>query len=152
MKRALNSALAAGVLLLSGGALARDYYVATNGTDAGYTSGGYNSPFRTFTNAMARLNPGDTLLIFGGVYTQRLVINRSGSASDPIRIMRATSDAVTINCNGQSGSGILVTGSNVWLEGIEVCYCDPMGGRDPRGEGYLPGDGCTSYLVARDLY
>lgn len=52
------------------------YYVSPDGDDAG--AGTYDDPWRTLGRGVGALLPGDTLLLFGGVYGERVSINRSG--------------------------------------------------------------------------
>lgn len=49
----------------------KDVYVATNGIDAGNSSGSLGEPFGTFSNAVGQLSAGDTLLICGGTYNEQ---------------------------------------------------------------------------------
>ncbi len=59
---------------------ATTYYVATNGSDA---SNGLSisTPFRSIQHASSLVNPGDSVLVRGGVYRERLTISRSGNAN-----------------------------------------------------------------------
>lgn len=105
----------------------KDIYVATNGIDAGNVTGCRQQPFRTFSNAVTRLSAGDTLLINGGTYHEQLFLSCSGTTNSVIRILPLDDSPVVIDMNGQSGSGVLITGSCIWLEGMEVCNCALMG-------------------------
>src|SRR4051812_15203372 len=47
------------------------YYVATNGSDA--NPGTAANPFHSIAYALTRLSPGDTLLVRGGTYAERVL-------------------------------------------------------------------------------
>lgn len=57
---------------------------AARGDDA--NSGAEESPWRTLRHALRLLKPGATLLLRGGVYYERIVLSRSGTADAPITI------------------------------------------------------------------
>jgi hypothetical protein len=70
-------------------------YGAENGTD-------WNNAFDGFADiAWAGINPGDTIWVAGGVYTQDLVPAKSGTSGSRVAIQRARSDASA--CTGASG-------------------------------------------------
>lgn len=70
------------------------YYVGRDACDED-GSGDGQSPFCSFDTALARLQPGDALVIKAGVYTERLVITGlSGSAESPILIRGEARDSV----------------------------------------------------------
>src|SRR5262245_14536553 len=50
---------------------AATYYVSPNGNDS--SSGTQSSPFRTVNRGVSVLNPGDTLLVRGGIYPESLM-------------------------------------------------------------------------------
>ena len=58
---------------------AATYYVATNGIDT--NPGSLLSPWRTIAKASGILLPGDTVLVRGGVYGERITVGVSGSAA-----------------------------------------------------------------------
>ncbi len=82
--------IAAGFLVLGGcaaGAAARvtpgsttgqSYYVAPDGDDTG--PGSASAPWKTIQHAADVLQPGDTVYVRGGVYSEAVAINVSGSA------------------------------------------------------------------------
>ncbi len=83
-------------------AAAFSYYVSPNGSDT--NNGSQTSPFKTFSKSVSVLVAGDTLNILGGTYTERLSINKSGTASAPISIKSAnTQNPVVINLNNSTG-------------------------------------------------
>ncbi len=80
------------VLWLAAGAEAGIWHVAPEtlpGIDAG-------RQVRTIGEAAARLEPGDTALIHGGVYRERVVVDKSGSAEAPITLRAAEGEHVVL--------------------------------------------------------
>jgi hypothetical protein len=55
-----------------------------------------NSQFRTVTEAVAHLQPGDTALIHGGIYREQVVIDKSGQPEQPIVLRAAEGEPVVI--------------------------------------------------------
>jgi hypothetical protein len=53
------------------------YYVATNGSDE--NPGAFAMPWRTLQHAAETVRPGDTVLVRGGTYNERLVLRSSGA-------------------------------------------------------------------------
>jgi len=52
--------------------------------------------FPTISAAAARVEPGDTVLIHGGTYRERVVVEKSGTAERPIRFVAATGEHVVV--------------------------------------------------------
>ena len=82
--------LLSGVLFVLLGAITAQgatYYVATTGNDS--SPGTLSRPFRTFARAVDVLQPGDTLYIRGGLYTEQIDLqrnNKTGTAGAYITI------------------------------------------------------------------
>ena len=72
---------------LASPASAATYYVSRTGSDT--NAGIAAAPFATFNKAVSVLNSGDELLIKGGTYNERLVINKDGTAQAPISVRSA---------------------------------------------------------------
>ena len=84
---------------------AATYYIVPTGSDSG--SGSSSAPWATFGKAWGTLQPGDTLILKDGTYTQALKPTVSGTAGGPI-IIRAEHDGQAI-LDGQSNhSGISI--------------------------------------------
>lgn len=62
-----------------GGAFGAEYYVAPNGDDAG--AGTFAAPWKTIQRAADALSPGDTAYVRAGTYSERVKVQRSGTAS-----------------------------------------------------------------------
>ena len=102
----MSLALAGGSLAVSGATLRQaqgrllrqvqgtTYYVGqTNCSDTG--PGDYQTPFCSFETALAHLQPGDTLIIKAGTYTERLVVTGLAATTDaPIVIRGESRDTV----------------------------------------------------------
>ncbi len=130
---------------------ANSYYVSLSGSDT--NSGTEALPFKTFSRAFKSLKSGDTLNIFAGTYTERLDVKSSGASGMPITIQPVTGQKVVLDGGGTKdsplliGSGIsyvtvkglsvtrspfecvLVRGSNVKLENLDVYECKKFGYR-----------------------
>ncbi len=61
---------------------AGQYYVSLDGDDE--NPGTLQKPWRSFQKACENVSPGDTVYIRGGTYTERLIINGSGTVEEPI--------------------------------------------------------------------
>jgi len=96
------------------------YYVSTAGNDG--NSGSQSSPFRTFAKAMSVLKPGDSLLIYGGTYSEQLNITKSGLSGSPITIKAMSGQKVILDSANISDSQILVPSniSNIVIADLEV--------------------------------
>lgn len=62
--------------------LAATYYVSTTGSDA--NSGTQLQPWLTIQKAANTMNPGDTVIVTTGTYTERVATGRNGSQGAPI--------------------------------------------------------------------
>jgi parallel beta-helix repeat protein len=74
-------------------------YVATNGADS--NPGTAAQPFRTISAAAAAAQPGTTVSVAPGTYTQPVTSKVSGTASARIRVVSATKWAAKIQTSGQ---------------------------------------------------
>ncbi len=55
-----------------------------------------NGQVRTVSEAVARIQPGDTVLVHGGVYREQVIIDPSGTADRPITIRAAEGEHVVL--------------------------------------------------------
>jgi hypothetical protein len=84
------------LVLLPACAFARDYYVATSGSDS--NNGTFNSPYRTIQKAVSELDPGETCYIRGGTYHEAVNIgNLDGSSGNPIIFTNYNGEEVIID-------------------------------------------------------
>jgi hypothetical protein len=77
------------------------YYVSTTGSDS--NPGTLAQPWRTIQKAFNTLRAGETALVRGGIYTQSVVMTRSGSAVAPITVKNYPGEQPVIHPGG-SGS------------------------------------------------
>jgi hypothetical protein len=105
---------------------ATNYFVATNGNDsaAGTST---NAPWRTVQHAANALAPGDTAFVRGGLYSEAVTVNVSGSAASgyvrfqnypgELPILDGTSLTVPTTNNGMF---LLIDRSYVAIQGFEI--------------------------------
>ena len=93
---------------------ATTYHVSGNGSDANdgmaATTGGGHGPFRTIGAATSRVNPGDTVLVHDGTYTNTgedfvVWLYRSGTPSAWITIQAAPGEHPQLRFTGYGGFG-----------------------------------------------
>jgi hypothetical protein len=83
----------------------------TGGIDALFR-GEIGTPFRTINYGIQKLNPGDTLNVRAGTYNERVWVDRSGTATAPIRIQGYQNEVPKITGNN-TGPGGTSVGQNV---------------------------------------
>jgi hypothetical protein len=71
------------------------YYVATTGSDS--NPGTLSSPWRTIQKAFNTLQPGELALVRGGTYTQSVVMQRAGTAAEPITVQSYPGERAVIH-------------------------------------------------------
>lgn len=131
------------------------YYVSPSGNDT--NTGTETAPFKTFVKAVTMLQAGDTLYVFGGTYTQRLSVSKSGTDAARISIQPVSGQTPIIDLQNAMDNGILITGSYVNVSGIEVKnstqYCVNLGGTYIRASGLLIHDckGMGAYMDGKHI-
>lgn len=101
------------VLLCGSGALARNYYVATNGVDS--NPGTLNQPFQTIQKAASIMVAGDAAYVRAGTYRETVTPARSGTQMAPITFQPYNGESVTI-----SGADLIpasawsLSSGNIW--------------------------------------
>ena len=92
---------------------AADYFVAPNGNDT--NPGTKDQPFATIQTGANKLQPGDTLILRGGVYRETVTLPTSGTAERPIVLRPCLGETVTITgCDPVSGWTIHDAGKKIW--------------------------------------
>lgn len=86
------------------------YWVATSGSDSSI-SGSVTAPWKTIGRAAAAVNPGDTVNVAAGTYTERVQLNRSGTQAAGITFQ--AQGVVVMQGFAISGSFIAVSGFQV---------------------------------------
>lgn len=96
-------------------ALASDgktFYVASSGADSN-PGLSQKLPLRTIQRAAELTKPGDTVLVAAGTYDERVVINASGEAGHPIKLIAARGAKVVVQ-------GFEIRGNYVEVAGFEI--------------------------------
>lgn len=118
-------------------ALAATYYVAPGGSDT--AAGTLAAPWKTLSRAQTAAVAGDTVYLRGGTYkitsgantcasqtdtVNAILLNKSGSTSNPIRYYAYTGETPVFDFSGLTADcrvkGINLSASWVYLKGIEI--------------------------------
>lgn len=118
------------ILMLVSETHAATYYVSPAGKDT--YSGSETAPWATFNHAMAVLQPGDTLYLEDGTYTQTLAITVSGTAANIITFA-AVNDGNAIVSTTYPDSALTVANNVAYVEvdGISFRNSGPVYANDP---------------------
>ena len=103
------------------------YYVSATGSDS--NPGTEAAPFRTFARALSVMEPGDTLLIFGGTYSTPLIVSQCGAASAPLRIAPVAGQRVILDMQRTAAEAVVLAGSDLVVEGLEATNAREVGVR-----------------------
>ncbi|MBN1263991.1 MAG: hypothetical protein JXA25_00755, partial [Anaerolineales bacterium] len=95
------------------------FYIAPAGDDT-HTGASTTDPWRTFTHALAQLQPGDTLCLLDGIYTQPLDIRVSGTETQPLTIRALHDGQAVIDGEYLHAACQVKDSQNVILEGV-IC-------------------------------
>lgn len=94
-------------------------YVSTTGNDN--NAGTKDAPVKTFVRAFEIRGMDQDIRVFGGTYTEKLLVSKSGTAEAPIRILPVKGEKVVLDATGKAaGKPIDITGSNVLVQGFEA--------------------------------
>jgi parallel beta-helix repeat protein len=102
---------------------ATTYYVSTGGQDT--NPGTQASPWRTIAKAAATMVAGDTAIVAGGTYAERVTATKSGTATAPIKFVAASGQTPIIDgaavSTGQYGALFAFSNvSYVKLDGFTI--------------------------------
>jgi hypothetical protein len=131
---ALTLILLLSLLLITEEAIARTYYVSPSGNNS--NTGLIGAPFNTIQKAADIVNPGDTVIVKDGVYTDtnsdnRIVdLNRAGNSSNWITFKAENKWGAKLNGQNNTTSLCWFFGVNaqyVRVEGFEVYGCTNAG-------------------------
>jgi autotransporter-associated beta strand protein len=118
--------LIVGAGLFSSGALAAEYYIAPTGGSDTASSGTLANPFATFSYAIGRLTPGDTLYVRGGTYdlSSKISISssKSGTETLPYTLAAYQSELPILDFSGESSGaqGIQLDGNYWTIQGLTI--------------------------------
>lgn len=124
------------------------YYVSPTGSNA--NPGTATQPFSTFAYANSKLQPGDTLLVQSGTYSQKMLITVSGTASMRITIKPAPGATVVLDTNyNETINPILeIQGSYIDVSGFTIKNskntCERLGGSNNTASDMVV-TGCMSH-------
>ncbi len=106
------------------------YYISPAGNDA--NAGTQTSPFKTFAKAVNVLTPGDQLILLRGTYNQKLLVNKSGTQTNPINIIGEAGQLPIIDLNSTSNNNLDLQGSYLDVSNIKTInssqYCVSLTG------------------------
>ena len=83
------------ILSIANNLMGATIYVSTTGDDSNI--GTISAPFSSFSKAISVMKAGDTCIIRGGVYREKLIINKSGNAANYLTFKAAEGEEVVIN-------------------------------------------------------
>lgn len=116
----------------------RDLWVATDGDDAG--PGTRDEPWATIQHAAETARPGDTVVVAGGTYAERVAIRVSGEPGRPITFAPAAGERVVLDGSSlevpAERSAMILIDSERYLtvRGFEITgYRSDASGRVPVG-------------------
>jgi len=107
-------------------AIGTSYYVSPTGSDS--NPGTETQPLRTIGKAIGKLAAGDTLYVRSGIYQEAVWISKSGTATNPIRIMAYPGETSIIDGNNYHlpnttwDALLRIDGSYIHVSGLEVRY------------------------------
>jgi hypothetical protein len=113
----------ASLLLIPGTAAAAEFHVSPAGSNA--SPGTAAEPWRTLSHAAGTVFPGDTVIVHGGNYNERLVPARSGTAPAYICFRAAAGESPVIDGSGLVPGGFtglvdLSSRSFIRIEGFTI--------------------------------
>lgn len=125
------------------------YYVSTNGGDS--NTGTIDAPFQTINTALNHAIPGDTVMVRGGTYHEKVVFPKSGVMDKYITLKayhgeKPIIDGSAFTVNGREA---LVTINNVKfivVDGFEICNFKTSTG-DPKA---IMVEGGSSYITVKN--
>ncbi len=98
-------------------------YVATDGSDS--NSGTVDSPYATVYYAISKAKAGQTIYIRGGIYSQNIVITKSGTEGNYITIRNYPNEkAIFDHTNYSTDGGAIIELSKVnyiHIQGLKLC-------------------------------
>jgi len=129
------------------------YYVAVSGSDE--NPGTQDSPWKTFAHAVAIVEPGDTVLVRGGTYFERLVPQTSGADGAPIVFSaypgeKPVLSGESLSLGGDDTQNAIVVLQNVGyihIEGFSIQDYISYDERMPSGV-FVSGSGCGIEITA----
>ena len=112
---------ASGVVTPSGGA--HIYYVSVNGLEG--NKGTIDAPFQTINTALSHTVPGDTVMVRGGIYSEKVVFPKSGVMDKYITLKayhgeKPIIDGSAFNVNGREALVTIDKAKFIVVDGFEI--------------------------------
>nr|WP_300004941.1 right-handed parallel beta-helix repeat-containing protein [Tissierella sp.] len=125
------------------------YYVSSKGNNK--NSGSINRPFKTIEKGISVLKAGDTLLVRGGTYKEKVNMKNSGSSSKGfITVKNYPGETVILKGTNKGGANLSITNKNyIRIEGLNIA--DNSGNNIPMGIS-VNGFGTDIQLVNNRIY
>lgn len=125
------------------------YYVAVNGLES--NKGTIDAPFQTINNALSRTIPGDTVIVRGGIYSEKVVFPKSG-VSDKYITLKAyhgetpVIDGSAFNVNGREALITIDKAKYIVVDGFEIRNLKTATG-DPKA---IMVEGGSDYIIIKN--
>jgi hypothetical protein len=134
------------------------YFVATSGSDS--NPGTEALPWKTISKAARSVAAGDTVNVRGGVYTEQVDINSSGTQENPIRFLAYPGETPVIEGSGvnlPTGDSLLhLAGNWIMVSGFEVRNSKyvgiELGGQHDVADNVFSHDSRETGILARGDY
>jgi hypothetical protein len=99
------------------------YYVSVNGLES--NKGTIDAPFQTINTALSRTVPGDTVMVRGGVYSEKVVFPKSGVMDKYITLKayhgeKPIIDGSAFNVNGREALVTIDKAKFIVVDGFEI--------------------------------
>ncbi|BBO87716.1 hypothetical protein DSCOOX_08960 [Desulfosarcina ovata subsp. ovata] len=94
------------------------YYVSSMGNDE--ADGSIDQPLKTLVAAVAKIQPGDRMLIHEGIYAEMLDVTRSGTADQPITVEPVAGATVRIDATGLRHGVIIYDADYIIVRGLTI--------------------------------
>jgi hypothetical protein len=113
------------------------YYVAVSGNDANAGSAG--APLKTINHALSLTVPGDSVIVRGGTYSEKVLISRTGAAGKYITLKAYAGETPVLDGTGLTPNGveglIAVKGVKfIVVKGFTTCnFVSTSQSGDPKG-------------------
>lgn len=152
----MNHFLILMLFLCVAGVYARTWYVNVSNPHASDTGDGTSTqPFKSISPAALKAQPGDTVLVGGGVYRERVAPARGGTLDNPITYMAAPGEEVIIKASEILKWEKVEGGNGTFKTTLSNSLFDTLDGT-PNGTLYNPylnplqrGYGCTAYTTGQ---
>lgn len=98
----------------------RNCFVKSTGSDA--NSGSKTAPFKTINKAASLANPGDTVIIHGGLYRERVDPLNGGAGEDARIVYKAAQGEVPVIKGSEEINNWTEIGNGVWMVGLQDTF------------------------------